>query len=153
MLDLIALAITKRNKYHLLIFGDLCSAITGLPKSLGALDNRQQRTTFESHNGRSALAAGTGAHAPHLPFAIPAGIGSIGWEFAQKRCSRQAEFHHILSCRSPVGLALRDERSTGRATIGGRSGGRCRRLFAADGRGRRGHARGAAGGAARTQRP
>ena len=48
MLDLIALAITKRNKYHLLIFGDLCSAITGLPKSLGALDNRRQRTAFES---------------------------------------------------------------------------------------------------------
>jgi hypothetical protein len=34
---LIALAITKRNKYHLLILGDLayiCSAVTGLPKSL-----------------------------------------------------------------------------------------------------------------------
>ncbi len=28
---------------------------------------------------RSALAAGTGLHAPHLPFAIPAGIGSVGW--------------------------------------------------------------------------
>ena len=37
MLDLIALAITKRDKYHLLILGDLaylCSAVTGLPKSL-----------------------------------------------------------------------------------------------------------------------
>ena len=45
---LIALTITKRDKYHLLIFGDLCSAITGLPKSLGALDNRRQRTAFES---------------------------------------------------------------------------------------------------------
>jgi hypothetical protein len=63
MLDLIALAIAKRNKYHLLIFGDLCSVITELPKSLGALDNRRQRTAFESHNGRSALAAGTGAPA------------------------------------------------------------------------------------------
>ena len=63
---LIALAITKRDKYHLLILGDLaylCSAVTGLPKSLGALDNRQQRTAFVSHNGRSALAAGTGAPA------------------------------------------------------------------------------------------
>src|SRR5215469_14303915 len=80
MLDLIALAITKRNKYHLLVFGDLCSAITGLPKSLGALDDRRQRTALESHNGRSALAAGTGAPAPHLPFAIPVGSGSVGWE-------------------------------------------------------------------------
>ena len=72
MLDLIALAITKRDKYHLLILGDLaylCSAATRLPKSLGALDNRQQRTAFDSHNGRSALAAGTGAHAPKLTLA------------------------------------------------------------------------------------
>src|SRR5215469_17942888 len=65
---LIALAITKRDKYHLLILGDLaylCSAVTGLPKTLGALDNRQQRI---SHNDRSALAAGTGAPAPFRPF-------------------------------------------------------------------------------------
>ena len=37
MLDLIALAITKRDNYQLLILGDLaylCSAVTGLPKSL-----------------------------------------------------------------------------------------------------------------------
>ena len=49
---LIALTITKRDKYHLLILGDLaylCSAVTGLPKSLGALDNRQQRTALVSH--------------------------------------------------------------------------------------------------------
>ena len=29
--------------------------------------------------GRSALVAGTGLHAPQLPFAIPAGIDAIGW--------------------------------------------------------------------------
>jgi class 3 adenylate cyclase len=40
----------------------------------------QQRAAFETHNRRSALAAGTGLHAPHLPFGISAGIGSIGWE-------------------------------------------------------------------------
>ena len=28
------------------------------------------------------MAAGTGLHAPHLPFAIAAGIGSIGWKAA-----------------------------------------------------------------------
>ena len=64
---LIALAITKCDKYHLLIVGDLaylCSAVTGLPKSVGALDNRQQRTAFVSHNGRSTLAAGIGGPAP-----------------------------------------------------------------------------------------
>src|ERR1700732_3690876 len=70
----------------------------------------------------------------------------FGTRSAPKWCSRQAEFHHILSRRSPVGLALRDERSAGRATVGGHSGGRCRRLFAAHGRGRGGHARGAARG-------
>jgi len=35
-----------------------------LTQKLGALDNRQQRTAFESHNGRLTLAAGTGANAP-----------------------------------------------------------------------------------------
>jgi hypothetical protein len=70
MLDLIAFATTKRDNYHLPILGDLaylCFAVTGLPKSLIQkprwLDGRQQRTAFESHNGRSALAAGTGVHA------------------------------------------------------------------------------------------
>jgi hypothetical protein len=42
---------------------------------------------------------------------------------APKWCSRQAEFHHILGRRSPVGLAWQDERSAGRAAIGGHSGG------------------------------
>jgi len=82
MLDLIALAITKRDKYHLLILGDLaylCSAATRLPKSLGALDNRQQRTAFESHNGRSALAAGTGAPAPKPSPSAAAGGGRLAW--------------------------------------------------------------------------
>ena len=32
--------------------------------------------------GRSALVAGTDLHAPQLPFAMPAGIGSIGWKAA-----------------------------------------------------------------------
>jgi hypothetical protein len=31
-------------------------------------NHRQQRTAFETHNGRSALAAGTGLHAPIRPF-------------------------------------------------------------------------------------
>jgi hypothetical protein len=34
-------------------------------------NHRQQRTAFEAHNGRSALAAGTGLHAPKLTFAPP----------------------------------------------------------------------------------
>ena len=34
------------------------------PKSLGALDNRQQRTAFESYNGRLDFLAGTALHAP-----------------------------------------------------------------------------------------
>ena len=44
------------------------------PKAYGS-NHRQQRTAFETHNGRSALSAATGLHAPHLPFAIAMGIG------------------------------------------------------------------------------
>ena len=45
------------------------SAIEPDPKALGYLDNRQQRTVFESDNGRSALFAGTRLYAPQSPFA------------------------------------------------------------------------------------
>src|SRR6516162_3163050 len=34
---------------------------------------------FRIDSRRSTLVAGAGLHAPHLPFAISAGIGSIGW--------------------------------------------------------------------------
>jgi len=52
---------------------------------------------------------------------MPVGIGSVGWEsvirfgvgLAPKRCSHQAEFHHILSRRSPCGTDL-GEMSEGR---------------------------------------
>jgi hypothetical protein len=70
----------------------------------------------------------------------------VGADIAPKWGSRQAEFHHILSRRSPCGLAGEMSERAGRAPAGGHSGGRCRRLFMADGRGRKGHARGAACG-------
>jgi hypothetical protein len=54
------------------------------------------RTAFEPDNGRSVLAVGTALHAPHLPFAIPAGIGSIGWFSAV----------HSLSLNIPWAVAL-----------------------------------------------
>jgi hypothetical protein len=40
-------------------------------------NHRQRKTAFESDTGRSAWAIGTAHVAPHLPFAIAAGIGSI----------------------------------------------------------------------------
>ena len=40
----------------------------------------RRRRSFSSHSSRSASTAGTGLHAPHLPFAIPARISSIGWK-------------------------------------------------------------------------
>jgi len=46
-------------------------------KVLGA-NHRQQRAAFESDTGHSVFAVGMPLHAPHLPFAIPGGIGSIG---------------------------------------------------------------------------
>jgi hypothetical protein len=48
------------------------------PRSLHGLFVGSRATAFKTDNGRSALAAGTGLRAPHLPFAIPAGIGSLG---------------------------------------------------------------------------
>src|SRR5215472_11633242 len=50
-----------------------------LTQSLHGPNHQRRRTVFKTHNGRSVLEAGTGLHAPHLPFAIPAGIGSVGW--------------------------------------------------------------------------
>jgi len=44
------------------------------------VNHRQPRTGFESDTGRSALSAGIGLYAPHLPFAVSAGIGSVGWK-------------------------------------------------------------------------
>jgi hypothetical protein len=41
--------------------------------------NRRDTPSFETHNGRSTFAAGTALHAPHLPFAVFVGIGSVGW--------------------------------------------------------------------------
>ena len=41
------------------------------PSSLGS--------PISSHRRHLSLAAGTILHAPHLPFAIPVGTGSVGW--------------------------------------------------------------------------
>ena len=56
----------------------LCPDAAAPRRSGGRPFRHQRRAAFETHNGRSALAAGTALRAPHLPFAMPAGIGSIG---------------------------------------------------------------------------
>ena len=92
--------------------------------------------------------------APHPPFAIPPGSAqldgnpSFGSGSDPRRGGARVRLSSIISSarRSPCGTGGRDEPRAGRATIGGHSGGRCRRLFTTDGRGRRGHARGAACG-------
>ena len=50
-----------------------------VPMSLHPPNHRPRAAAFGTDNCRSALMAGTAPPAPHLPFAIPAGTGSIGW--------------------------------------------------------------------------
>jgi hypothetical protein len=50
-----------------------------LPQKPPSSNHQQQLTAFEPDTRRSAVAAGMGLLAPHLPFAIPAATGSIGW--------------------------------------------------------------------------
>jgi hypothetical protein len=44
----------------------------------------RRRPANETHNCRSDSGAGTALDAPHLPFAMPAGIDSIGWKAAAR---------------------------------------------------------------------
>ena len=63
----------------------------------------RRRSLDPTDTGRSALVAGTGLHAPHLPFAIPAGIGSIGWKAVPRYCRSDGKLTSIphLSARIP----------------------------------------------------
>jgi hypothetical protein len=40
----------------------------------------RRRSLYPTDSRRSDLAAGTGLHAPYLPFAILVGTGSVGWK-------------------------------------------------------------------------
>src|SRR5215831_5753893 len=53
--------------------------------------HQQLGTAFETHNGRSALAARIALHTPYLPLVIPVGSGSVGWE-AIVRCPPLTHF-------------------------------------------------------------
>ena len=46
---------------------------------LGRCPEPRRTSPERTHSGHSTEAARTGVHAPYLPFAIPAGSGSIGW--------------------------------------------------------------------------
>jgi hypothetical protein len=136
-----AAAVCGSNNLHAALVNDLPS-----PCRLGMLSGffmtpdhgRQARRVGGSHNaecprhhvGNQVIAAridGSGRRAGLVPPGKSAALSRRTWgsvsRFGIKSpprwCSRQAEFHHILSRRAPVGLALRHERRAGRATVSG----------------------------------
>jgi hypothetical protein len=81
---------------------------------LGRCLASQRRSFNRSDSGRSALAAGTGLHAPHLSFATPVGICPVGWESVirfgirsgRKSCSRRLSSIISSAADLPVGPTI-----------------------------------------------
>src|SRR5262245_6497721 len=70
-------------------------------------------TAFGTDNGHSTSAAGTAPVPPHLPFAIPAGIGSIGWRLCENtgvQSARRKSFS-VSSCLKKIVLWPRSEKA------------------------------------------